>query len=176
MPVSSDKDAHRNHINRLVGITLTGLLLTSCASLHIRDNDSTTTKIAKGFIRIPVAAATLGMSEGWHTRERMMESWLGHHESDLMLAWGSPAQVVPDGSGGKILMYAENRMYAAPGYAVSDTSGYIHGSVAGGSLYGVGEAETVTTYVPPQTYQWQVSRNFQVNSSGVITNYSWQGL
>ena len=63
--------------------------LSGCASLHIQQTDSTCTKITKCVARVPVAIVTFGMSEVWHHRERAMESWLGHHESELAMSWGS---------------------------------------------------------------------------------------
>lgn len=39
----------------------------------------------------------------------VMKSWVGHHYSDLIAAWGPPAQVLDDGSGGKIMTWASTR-------------------------------------------------------------------
>jgi hypothetical protein len=37
---------------------------------------------------------------------KMMESWVGHHQSELILAWGPPNQVSSDGKGGQVLIYS----------------------------------------------------------------------
>jgi hypothetical protein len=152
------------------------LSLTGCASLHLQPTDSTGTKIAKGFARVPVAILTFGLSEAWHQRERTMKSWLGHHESDLFMSWGPPHAVLEDGSGGRILVYAENRMYVSPGHATTTSSGTAYGQVYGNQVYVQGQGQSHTTYTPAQVHQWQVYRQFRVNSSGQIVQYSWRGL
>lgn len=36
---------------------------------------------------------------------KKMESWLGHHQSELIQAWGPPHQTVSDGRRGTVLIY-----------------------------------------------------------------------
>lgn len=157
-------------------LALVALLFPGCASLHMQATDSTGTKVAKGFARVPVAVLTFGMSEAWHQRERTMESWLGSHESDLMMSWGPPHAVLEDGLGGRILVYTENRMYVSPGHATTTSSGTAYGQVYGNQVYVQGQGQSHTTYTPAQVHQWQVYRQFRVNSSGQIVQYSWRGL
>ena len=37
--------------------------------------------------------------------QSVMNSWLGHHQSDLIRSWGPPSSVASDGAGGTILIY-----------------------------------------------------------------------
>jgi hypothetical protein len=150
--------------------------LTACASLHIHTDDSTGVKVSKGLARVPVAILTLGRSEIWHAHERAMESWLGAYESNLIMAWGPPGAVYSDGSGGKIFIYTENRTYVSPGHAYTTTMGSATGYAYGNTFSAEGSAYSTTTYTPSQVYQWQVFRQFHINSSGTIDAYSWRGL
>jgi hypothetical protein len=152
------------------------LALPGCASLHLRSSDSTGTKIAKGVARVPVAVLTFGMSEAWHQRERAMESWLGHHESELLMSWGAPHSVLEDGRGGRILVYTENRTYVQPGQATTTSTANAYGYAYGNQAYVHGQGQSYTTYTPAQVHQWQVYRQFRVGSSGRIIEYSWRGL
>jgi hypothetical protein len=36
----------------------------------------------------------------------MMESWRGHHQSELIASWGPPQSTASDGAGGTILIYS----------------------------------------------------------------------
>lgn len=145
--------------------------ISGCAQLHIKDDDSTGTAIAKGVARVPVALLTLGLSEAWHAKERSMESWLGKSEHDLIMAWGPPNSVYEEDYG-KLLIYTENRMYISP--ATATTNGYATGYSYGN--YASVQARTTTTYTPSQVQQWQVFRQFGVSPSGTITSYSWRGM
>ena len=150
--------------------------LVGCASLHIRERDSTGLKVTKGILRIPVAAVTFGFSEIWHSRERMMSSWMGHPESALLLAWGSPQSSISDGEGGRILTYTERRVRVTPGQATTTTTAsataYGYGNYA--TAYGQGKSHT--TYAPARVNEWQVFRRFRLDRSGTIIAYSWNGL
>lgn len=167
---------HGEHMRRFLGILLVSALFTGCTSLHFRDSDSAGVKFAKGIARVPVAVLTFGLSEAWHARERTMESWLGRHVRDLLMSWGPPSAVYDDGSGGKIIVYTENRMYVSPGYVTTTTTGSATGYAYDNIANVYGRAQSFTTYVPGQIQQWQVFRQFRVNSQGVITAYSWRGL
>ena len=48
---------------------------------------------------------------------KIMESWVGHHESELIASWGPPSRIMPDGKGGHILIYEFYRDFGySPGY------------------------------------------------------------
>src|SRR5690606_35150617 len=85
----------------------------------------------------------------------VMQSWVGTHESQLYMQWGPPTQVLDDGAGGKIVVYAINRQYVRPGRATTTVTDY-----------GFGYAEATTTYDPPQVIEWSVYRAFWVNRQG----------
>jgi len=88
-----------------------------------------------------------------HTRE-MMDSWLGHHEHELIQSWGPPQAHQPDGAGGHILIYSEFR-------AMGRTQGQ-------GQLNRDGSF----TYTPPRQNGYTRIRMFYVDRSGLI--YSWR--
>jgi hypothetical protein len=142
----------------------------------MRPTDSTGTKIAKGFARVPVAILTFGLSEAWHARERAMESWLGHNQSELVMAWGPPTAVLDDGNGGQIFVYTETRTYVSPGSSTTTSSGSAYGQVYGNQVYVQGQEQSHTMYSPAQVHQWQVFRQFRIDSNGRIVQYSWRGL
>ena len=37
--------------------------------------------------------------------KKIMDSWLGHHKSNLIQSWGPPGRYESDGKGGEILIY-----------------------------------------------------------------------
>jgi len=69
---------------------------TGCATLHMHSTDSTGTRIAKGFARVPVAILSVGGSEAWHMRQRQAERWLGRSKADLVSALGAPDVALND--------------------------------------------------------------------------------
>ena len=69
---------------------------TGCATLHMHSTDSTGTKIAKGFARVPIAILSVGGSEAWHMRQRQAERWLGRSKADLISALGAPDVTLND--------------------------------------------------------------------------------
>lgn len=153
------------------------LLATSgCASLHIRPSDSVGVAVAKGVARVPVGVITLGISELWHSRERAVSSWVGHRESELLLAWGRPNESFGDGRGGRILVYTELRTFVSPGVSTTRGSGTGHAYASGNQIYARTQWNSTTTYVPPTIHHQQVYRQFLVDSSGVVVGYSWRGL
>ncbi len=89
---------------------------------------------------------------------RVMESWVGKHQSDLILAWGPPQQTASDGKGGSILIYGSYvNLGQQPGRATTDLFGNV-------------------TYTAPQQQGYQRTRMFYVDSSGYIYAWRWQGL
>src|SRR3990167_2180568 len=138
-------------MDKQVGTVIVAALLScsfGCASLHIEPADSAGVKIAKGVMRIPVGVLTLGRSEMYHQRERVMRSWIGHHEADLLMSWGPPVAVLDVGSGERILVYTENRTQVTPGRAVTTSSATASGQVYGSGVYGQAQGKSQTTYTP----------------------------
>ncbi|MGD9843112.1 MAG: hypothetical protein AB7F79_12180 [Steroidobacteraceae bacterium] len=89
---------------------------------------------------------------------KTMESWVGHHQSDLILDWGPPQQTAGDGKGGSILVYGNYvNLGQTPGQATVNNFGNV-------------------TYTAPQQQGYQRTRMFYVNSDGYIYAWRWQGL
>ena len=119
---------------------------------------------------------------------KQMQSWVGANVNDLIASWGPPQQTMPDGEGGQILIYAENRTWTMPGKAVTTTTGFAntsgnintntygnqtHGNISGNTY---GNAQSTTTYTPPQTTGYTAQRMFWADSKGIIYRWSWRGF
>jgi hypothetical protein len=114
----------------------------------------------------------------------VMESWEGHHVSDLVASWGPPQRVMDDGAGGKILVYTESRQWVTPGKAT--TTAYSSGSTYGNlnlydnwgtySSHGTGYTNATTTYTPPKINGYEAWRMFFVSQEGRIYRWQWKGL
>lgn len=109
-----------------------------------------------------------------------MQSWMGHHVSDLIASWGPPQQSISDGRGGQILIYSQVRQWQTPGqittntYGTANAYGSLYGNTYTGNVYG--STQSTTTYTPPQTHGYNAQRMFWVNSKGGIYRWSWRGL
>lgn len=44
---------------------------------------------------------------------RVMDSWMGHHKSELIQSWGPPDRYESDGKGGEILIYESQQTRGA---------------------------------------------------------------
>jgi len=87
-----------------------------------------------------------------------MNSWVGHHQSELIQAWGPPQQTTSDGNGGTVLIYGEYvNLGQSPGQVYTDAWGNVR-------------------YTNPQQNGYSRTRMFYVNSEGVIYSWRWQGL
>lgn len=120
-------------------------------------------------------AATLIIAltlSGCSSINKTMESWMGHHQSDLVASWGPPQQVITDGQGGSIFVYTANRAFTSPGSSTTT----VVGSASGYGNRAYGSATSITTYTPPQTTSWSAYRMFWINASGRIYRWSWKGL
>ena len=85
---------------------------------------------------------------------KLMASWVGSHQSDLIAKWGPPSRTASDGNGGSILIYE----------AMGQIPGQVYRVPFGGLNY----------TAPQQVARW--SRMFYVNPQGVIYRWRWQGL
>jgi hypothetical protein len=87
-----------------------------------------------------------------------MESWMGSHQSELILKWGPPTRTAEDGAGGTILIYESDRdMGQAPGRAVRNWDGSV-------------------SYTAPRSNSYVATRMFWVRPNGTIYNWRWQGF
>lgn len=106
----------------------------------------------------------------------VMSSWVGHDANELVASWGPPQQVMPDGRGGQIFAYFQDRQYTSPGFSTttSTATASAWGNYNYATATGYGTSNTVTT--PPQTHRWTVSRTFWVDKNGRIYRWAWKGL
>ena len=97
-----------------------------------------------------------------------LQSWMGHNFNELIAVWGPPSYVFPDGRGGAIFVYAQNRSWVQPGSA---TTTY-QTTVIGDYLYTYG----TTTYTPAVVQGYTAYRMFWISRDGVIYSWAWRGL
>ena len=93
-----------------------------------------------------------------------MQSWVGHHYSEIVGQWGPPTRVLGDGSGGKMMVWEETRSFTTPGHAETHPYGILS------------NPSYQTTYTPARTTGYTASRTFWVNSKGIIYNWAWKGF
>jgi len=119
------------------------------------------------FVLAFFAIAVIGCTSFEEQVEREMKSWVGHHTSELIRAYGLPTEVIDKQDVGKIIIYVYEGEYTTPGYATSttETSGFVKNPTRTTSTY----------YVPPRTYHYQLIKVFFTNKDGIITNYYWEG-
>jgi hypothetical protein len=114
-----------------------------------------------------------------------MKSWLGCQSSELVAKWGPPQNVMRD-KNGEIWTYFYQRQWTAPGSSYTTTTGrsqtygdYHPSGIFGPAHYSgdtTSQANSVTTYSPPQTHAYDCRRTFFINEQGTIYRYAWQGL
>jgi len=132
-------------------------------------------------LTMAATAIALGCLHPIRNTNYAMQSWVGHHESEVIRSWGPPTQTADDGAGGKILIYDYQQSYTTPGTAVATTQTRPSGSCA--SIGGVtqpcnlGSTSTTRTVItPPKTQTYGRSRMFYVNAQGYVYSWRWQGL
>jgi hypothetical protein len=128
----------------------------------------------KRFLKVAVVSLTLLLLIGCVKRiNTAMNSWMGVHESVLLQRWGPPSQVVGDGQGGKIFVYANQRQWTTPDTRQQTTT--VNGRVDGyGNISGT--ATTTTTGSAPTVQGYTATRMFYINSSGYVYSWRWKGL
>lgn len=121
---------------------------------------------------------------GCMSPDSAMKSFLNQHSSELVARWGPPQQRMPDGQGGEIWIYSEQRQWTTPGqvnttaYGTANTYGNVYRNPNGASYYGNSSAygNATTTFTPAQTRGYAAHRSFFVNGDGIIYRYAWKGL
>jgi hypothetical protein len=103
---------------------------------------------------------------------KVMDSWMGAHYSNLIASWGPPQQVFDDGGGGRLLVWTQGRSYTVPGYATTTTN--FNANVYDNYIWGSATSRTV--YNPAQTYGWTAYRMFWIGSDGRIYRWAWKGF
>jgi len=103
-------------------------------------------------------ATSLGLGGCASTINKTMDSWIGHHQSELIQSWGPPTQTAPDGKGGSILIYGSYvDLGQTPGRASVDPYGNVR-------------------YTAPEQRGYSRTRMFYVDQNGIIYYWRWQGL
>ncbi len=103
---------------------------------------------------------------------KKMASWQGHSFVTLLMAWGPPQAIYDDGSGGRIVVYTVSRQWTTPGTVTTTTSATAR--LQGNTIWG--QAQSLSTFVPPQTQGYTAWRMFSINSRGIIYSWQWRGL
>lgn len=112
----------------------------------------------KAIILIAAAISLYFSSVSCVSTKKTMNSWVGHTESEVIIAWGPPNQVTNDGNGGKILIYSSQvTTYTAPGTVYNNGYGGVN-------------------YTNPQTYGYSRVRMFYINAEGKVYYWKAQGL
>jgi hypothetical protein len=88
----------------------------------------------------------------------MMQSWVGHHRSELIASLGPPQATAPDGQGGTVLVY---QSYVNLGFREGQV-------IPKGGRGGY-------SYTPPQQGGYTRLRMFCVDSNDTIYSWRWQG-
>ena len=99
---------------------------------------------------------------------KTMDSWVGHHFSELIASWGPPAQVFEDGSGGRVMVWTINRTFVSPG--TSQTT--FQATQVNNQIWG----QATTTYNPAHVSGYTATRTFWVRKNGRVYKWAWKGL
>jgi hypothetical protein len=115
-------------------------------------------KWSKYFLMFALVSAPLLLSGCASQVNKVMDSWVGHHQSEVIAEWGPPQSTASDGKGGTILIYGNYvNLGQQPGQARTDYYGN-------------------TTYTAPQQMGYQRTRMFYVDERGYIYSWRWQGM
>ena len=89
--------------------------------------------------------------------DRIMDSWVGHYQSELIARWGPPTKIVSDEKGENIIIYE----------SLKGTWGNPKDEpLAGGAHYPT----------KPSQPGYAATRIFYVNQKGIIYSWKWSGL
>jgi len=121
---------------------------------------------------------------GCITPTRAMQALVGKPSTEVIAQCGPPQQRMPDGRGGEIWCYFEERQWTTPGqvtttaYGTGNTYGNINANVYGATYRGnsTAYAKATTTYTPPQTEGYTASRTFFIDRNGIVYRWAWRGL
>jgi hypothetical protein len=88
---------------------------------------------------------------------RIMDSWVGHYQSELIANWGPPTEIVSNGRAGNILIYE----------SLKGTWGDVKDRrIVGGAHY----------RTKPGQPGYTAKRVFYVDEQGIIESWKWSGL
>ena len=115
--------------------------------------------------------------------EKLLQTWVGDSEDNLVSKWGPPDSSYALSNGGKVLQYSrsQNIQFGGNTYMAPVTT-FHHGTVTandGISNVNGSYSGTSTSYVPKtapvENVQLNCATRFTVNKNGRITNWAWQG-
>ena len=87
----------------------------------------------------------------------IMDSWVGHYQSELIAYWGPPTKIVSDGKGENMIIYE----------SLKGTWGNLKDKrIVGGAHYPT----------RPRQPGYAATRIFYVNEKGIIYSWKWSGL
>ncbi len=66
-----------------------------------------------GFILLILMSGCTTTKEIQEENRKIMDSWLGHHKSELIQSWGPPVRYESDGKGGEILIWESKQTQGA---------------------------------------------------------------
>lgn len=111
--------------------------------------------------------------------KKIVQSWVGSTEQQLVATWGVPANSYVMNDGTKVLQYASERTVQTGGYTYTQpVTTYNTGSVygyGGSAMYSGSSTTYVTKTTPLQTWNMSCVTNFTISKQGIVTNYSFQG-
>ena len=105
-----------------------------------------------------------------YAQKKVLDSWLGHPQSELIRSWGPPKRTTSDGNGGIILIY-EKYILLSQGtgvYQYQNNSIVVPGQ--DNQLYYTEPGQVI--YTPPTENGYWRRRMFYVNSQNNI--YTWR--
>jgi len=111
--------------------------------------------------------------------EAILQSWVGSHVDQLVMAWGPPQGSFTLSDGRTIIEYSDARTFVGGGqtYTLPETT-YSSGSVYGAGNYGTysGTTTTYTTHTTP-TYSINLlcKTRLTISNKGIIESWAHQG-
>ncbi|MDA8362971.1 MAG: hypothetical protein M0Z84_03950 [Gammaproteobacteria bacterium] len=116
--------------------------------------------------------------------EKILQSWVGGSEDDLVQAWGPPQSSYPLSSGGKVIEYIRRSSVTSGGYihyvpVTTNNNGMVNIYGSNGGYANGNYSGTSTTYVPERsptyTMHFVCITDFTVDAAGIIRAWSWKG-
>ena len=138
----------------------------------------------KRYMLVFIGALFTALLSGCMTPSTAMQSFVGQPLTELIARWGPPQQRTPDGQGGEIWTYFEQRQWTTPGqvnttaYGTGNSYGSLYGNPYGATYRGnsSGYATVTTTYTPPETQGYTAYRSFFIDRDGIVYRWAWKGL
>jgi hypothetical protein len=118
-----------------------------------------------------VAALTVLGCASFEAYEKLLGTWLGDTEANLVSKWGPPQNVYVSPDGNRILTYYSQRTIVLPGYTAPTTT-YLSGTNYGGTFSGTATSYNYST--PPMVLDMKCQTNFTVRQAQIVS-WSYNG-